>query len=202
MIDPTEPINPDEHNLAAELKKLFARMKTEQLGQSYKPAARFQKPALWIAAAKKCLELEADPFDFLRATFLYCSIPGGPYPQQLATNAAVRWYRQYSKSVIKGESDTLYNSEIQGLICSAINNLLAISHGQGKTSWQILLDDNLLPDYVAPAFVRVLLRPLDPAMLEKYGRTARLEILSSPRLLRTLKELHYDLTWMDMIKLA
>jgi hypothetical protein len=202
MIDPTEPIQPDEHNLANELKRLFARMKTEQLGQLYKPAARFQKPAIWIAAARKCLELKADPFDFLRATFIYCSIPGGPYPQQLATNAAVRWYRQYSKSTVKGENETLYNLEIQGLICSAINNLLAISQGQAKTSRQILLDDNLLPDYVAPAFIRVLLGPSDPAILEKYGRAARLEILSSPRLFKTLKDLHYDLTWMDTIKLA
>ena len=189
---------PDESLVANELQSLFGTMKCEQQGRPYRPAERFRRPEMWIAIARKCIELQASPYDFLTAAFRYCAVPGGPFPHQLATNAAATWYGLHKQVYGHTSSNaTLFTQEIHGLIHNAAANLISMAHGQNTTLKTILLDENMLPDYVAPAFVRVLLMPWDPAVREAFGRRGRLEILSNPRLLKTLKELRFDLSWME-----
>lgn len=195
-MDPTELVDSAVDNLAMLLQKEFGRMKKEQLGK-YQPADRYKRPELWYAVARKCMELSADPYDFLRAAFHYCTIPGGPFAHQLATGAAAKWYGHYAR--IFGSNNTgPFQQEVQFMINNAVAYLTGLIRGTGKSSSDILLDEHALPEYIAPAYIRVLLRPEDLSVLAKYGKKGRLEILSDRRLMAALKALNYNLDWMNM----
>src|SRR4051812_7282423 len=106
-------VSADVDTLSNTLKKLFSQAKSNQMGRKYSPHARFKNPAIWHEVAKKCIELQADPLEFIEAAFMYCSASGGPFPQNLASNAAVRWYHEYLKVIGAKEGDDVYAKRIQ-----------------------------------------------------------------------------------------
>lgn len=194
-------LDPDLDSLANRLKKAFAEAKTEQQGKKYKPAERFKNMAVWYGVARKCLDLEADPDDFIEAAFLYCSVPGGPFPQNLASRAMDRWYGEALKiSSANTEplkpGETLYSRKVAATISSGLSMALRLSKANNRRLRDILLDDFMLSLDLCPAYIRVLLLSKDPAIADKWGAKARSEIMSNPRLLKTLNGSTFDLTWL------
>jgi hypothetical protein len=195
---PPLELDPDLDSLANRLKKAFAESKTEQHGKKYKPADRFKNMAVWYGVARKCLELNADPEDFIEAAFMYCSVPGGPFPQNLASRAMDRWYGEMTKST-GGDlkpGETVYSRRLGRLITDTMVSAMRLSKLHHKRLQEILLDDSLLTLDLCPAHIRVLLLSKDPAIVAKWGAKARSEIMSNPRLLKTLTGSTFDLTWL------
>jgi len=193
-------LDPDLDGLANRLKKAFAEAKTEQQGQSYRPAARFKTMHVWYGVARKCLALNADPEDLIQSAFLFCSIPGGPYPQNLASRAMDRWYGEFTRlecgNTPLKPGETLYSRRLGLTIQDGFKSALQFSHVHKKRIRDILLDDLTLTLDACPSFVRVLLLPRDPEVVAKWGAKARSEIMSNPRLLKTLTGSTFDLTWL------
>lgn len=195
-------LDPEIDAIANALKKGFAERKTEQQGRKYRPAERFQNMHIWYGAARKCVELVADPDDFLDAAFTYCSIPGGPFPQNLATRAMDRWYREMLQLVSKtGEEplpagETIYSMNLKLRVKAALHAALCASRQHGKRLHEVLLDERWLSLELYPAFIRALLLPKDPAVMAKWGSLARAEIMSRPRLLKTLLGSTFDTSWL------
>ncbi len=188
-----------DRDAAAELlKRYFNAAKSEQRGQAYRPAARYRTYELWAAIADLCIELKADPYDFVRAAFLYCAVPGGPFPQNLAANCARRWYEQYRQASVKNGKvpDKIFKAEISSMITSLGQQMMR----SGKRPRDFLLDTYLVREDAAPAFARVLLLPKDPAIMAKFGKKARSEIIGNQKLLSILKELNLNLDWLETVK--
>jgi hypothetical protein len=190
-----KPFDPDFENLAVELQDLFATGKREQSGQPYRPHARFRNPQIWRAAAELCASVQADPFSFVRAAFLYCSIPGGPFPQNMATKAAVRWYEEYQKLQVKGQGGDPFAAEVSSLIRHALRQL---PHRRfHATVSDFLLDDMFTRLDVIPAFIRLIILPHDTRLRTKFGLLAKQEVLGNPRLLELLQQQKWDLSFLS-----
>lgn len=137
----------------------------------------------------------------MEAAFFYCSVPGGPFPQNLASRAMDRWYGEYlrvsgANTNPLGEGETLYGRKVMTTICSGLNTVTRMARVNHRRIRDILLDDYSMNIDLCPPYVRVLLLPKDPAITAKWGAKARSEILGNPRLLKTLQELKFDLTWL------
>ncbi len=188
-----------EQGVVAELlKKYFNAAKSEQQGKPYRPHPRYRRLEIWLAAADLAIELKADPYDFVKAAFLFAQIPGGPFPQNLSAGCARRWYVQYRQSAIKNGKfpDSIFKDEITSTFHALARQMVA----SGKRPRDFLLDTFLTKEDVAPAFTRVLLLPKDPDILAKFGRKARSEIVGNQKLLQILQELNMDLSWLDTVK--
>lgn len=203
-IPPSQPENITRPKISAEvsataglIKKHFYAAKTEQRadGKRYNPAERFRDSAAWEAAGELCNQLSADPYDFVRAAFLYCTVPGGPFPVNMTGSAAKRWYQQWRRlNVKKGyEGEDPYAREIMQLLRET-TRLALVSQ---RNISDFLLDEYMLPLHICPAFVRVLLLSKDPQVMEAFGRLARAEIVGNQKLLNTIQALGVDLTWME-----
>lgn len=174
-------------------------MKVEQQGKAYRPHERFRKYELWIAAAEMCNSMNADPYDFVRAAFHFCTVPGGPFPHMLCGNAIRRWYQEYRRAateVGKDAPDEVFKTEISYLF-REIGRRMVRSKQRPK---DFLLDDAMLPLHLAPAFCRVLILPKDPDVMRMFGKKARSEIIGNQKLLNVLNELGMDLSWLERLK--
>lgn len=192
----------DIERTAEELRKQFVAFKREQLGKKYTLHPRFRALELWIAAAEHCQFVQADPYDFVRAAFLYCPVTGGPFPQQLATQAGVKWYKQYAQLVTDRSGKrpaSILKEELLRLL-QEIGRQMCNNIREGKSPRQFLLDTYNLPLYAAPAFARVLLLPKDPDIIKEFGKKARSEIMSNPKLLALLQEMRMDMSWLEYMR--
>lgn len=191
-------LDPDVDGLANQLRKAFAEAKTQQNGSKYRPVDRFRKIELWYAVARKCQELKADPADFIEAAFTFCSVPGGPYPQNLPTRAMDRWYSEFLRvhggKPKEGQSVVAYR--LGNTIRDCFSMALQMSKANNKRIRDILLDDTSLRLDLCPAYIRVLLLPKDQGIVAKWGQKARSEVLTNPRLMETLKASDFDLSWL------
>ena len=89
----------DTHDyIATTLRNLYVRqMERRRNGRPYKFPTRYQGLDLWRKAAALCLELGADPEQFIAASFSYCSIPIGPMPTMLGGAAARKWWAEWQR---------------------------------------------------------------------------------------------------------
>ncbi len=181
------------------LRGYFIDAKSAKSGKRHQLHARFRRPEIWLAAAELCNSLNALPYDFIKAAFMFCTVPGGPFPQSLAGGAARKWYLQYQAMGTepgKPPPDDIYKAEISRLI----RDIGSMMMNSGKRPMEFLLDDYMLPIHTAPAFVRVILLSKSPDILRKFGKKARSEIIGNQRLLTMLTELQMDLTWLEKLK--
>lgn len=198
MSDPEHKLDPDLDALANDLRKMFVAAKSDQLGKSYKMHDRFRNIALWYAVAQKCKDLNADPQDFIEAAFNYCSVAGGPFPQNLATRAMDRWYKALTKVVGANlpAGMTIADYRLAERVRTSLMTAMSIANANKLRLRDILLDEHMLKLDLCPAYVRVLLLPKDQGVVDKWGAKARSEIMSNPRLLKTLNGSTFDLAWL------
>lgn len=182
-------MNPDIENTSAEIKRYFYEFKRKQYGKPYSPAERFRKPAIWTAAAEKCVELKADPFNFVRASFQFNNVPGGPFPHQLAGVAISKWYRALCRSVGATNDDVdLTEQEVKEVMARGLNLIMS----QERRPVDYLLDPYGVRQDVLPAYARVFLFPKNMQILETWGRKATEELNSNPKLVDTVQRMGYS----------
>ena len=189
-------MDPDIQNTGQEIKRQFYEAKRQQLGKPYSPAPRYNDPDTWYAAGEKCVELSADPFTFVKAAFLYNTVPGGPFPSTLTGNAVVRWYNQYRQAQnANGKNATeVMDQEVKNILTHA----LSVAMGQVRERpTDFLCNEYSIRLEIVPAFARVLLYPNHQGIREKWERLACEELNSNPRLLASVKRLGYDVSFLD-----
>lgn len=177
----------DVRSTAARIKKIFAEHKREKTGKPYRPAARFASAEFWTKAAEICNSVGADPYSFVRATFLYNTVPGGPFPQQIASKAGARWYEDYAKLYKAKHGDNAYANEVRNTFSGVVRAMR--SHPRQA---DFLRD----PAADIPDFVRLLLLPSDPVIRKQFGRSGRDEIMSNQHLMDALE--HIGFKWEKM----
>jgi hypothetical protein len=93
----------DIDQLARRIRVILVDAKTQQLGHKYKLSAKMDQFKFFQRAAEQCMELEADPVDYIAAAVENCGISGGPFPNQLGGQAAKAWYLKFKEG--RGISD-------------------------------------------------------------------------------------------------
>ena len=178
-------------NVAAEIKRHFYNCKREQLGKPYSPAPRMRKPEYWTAAAEKCIEMKASPYDWIRAAFNYNKVPGGPFAPALSGQAAAGWYRQLMAKIgaKEGSNMSVAEQEIQELMLRGVR--LITSHNRRMRGRDYLLDDYYVRTEVLPAYIRIFMFKDDPKILERWGLRATEELNSNPDLIEAAQRLGY-----------
>jgi hypothetical protein len=77
------------------IRSTYQVQKTRALGRPYNPGTRVAgKSEDWQKAAINALKCRANPAAFVEAAFTFCTVKGGPNPNQLTGRAAVRWWHQ------------------------------------------------------------------------------------------------------------
>jgi hypothetical protein len=188
-------IRPDVDGLAHRLRKLYAEHKTEQMGHVYRPAPRFNSLELWYAVADKCIELNADPVDFVKSAFTYCVVPGGPFPQNMASRAMDRWYGDLTRLAPPEPESGLTSADV-----SLRSNMMQVSiiamRGLMANGWT--LESTLLSPYrispeLCPPYMRVCLLPESQAVRDKWLADAKAELQTNPALVKSLTRLGINL---------
>ena len=131
----------------------------------------------------------------MAAAFAKNKVPGGPFPQQLAGAAGLRWYREYAKQHVlttdhNGRKLTEFDREVRTAIQYAV--LMSLQYCYGYRD--CMLNDT--SDYLY-AFIRVVLNPKDAEIVKKHGKEAYIQVTQNPKLLESLKASGYDLSWME-----
>lgn len=187
--------DPETQNVADAVRKAFRDRKAQQTGRPYRPMARWDDDELWLKIAMSCQQEKADPASWVDAAFQYCRVPGGPFPNQLAGKAATRWYHdlvQSSSSQATGEPVDLVGEEVTREVQNVVERFLA----QG-CSPKDLLGDRCL--FEIPAYVRVIMLPDDPEIIQAFGREAHGQVTSNPRLFEVLVQKGYRLDWLEKV---
>jgi len=189
-------MNPDIQNTGQAVKQHFYEAKRQQLGKPYSPASRQNKPETWYAAGEQCAYLEADPYIFVKAAFLYNNVPGGPFPNQMAGSASARWYKHFchTQNATGKTGLQIMEAEVQSTMAHTLR--VALSHAY-KRPTEVLLDPYGPRQDVVPAFARVLLYPKNEAIRAMWERLACEELNSSPQFLAAVKRLGYDVSFLD-----
>lgn len=81
--------------LARRLKAEFQSRKSKQIGRAIATRVNEELESWWIRGALLCQELEADPFKFIEAAFLYSR--KGPHQNAIGGEAHRGWYDMYLK---------------------------------------------------------------------------------------------------------
>lgn len=186
------------------LKDAFIRKKSEKLrGKKYKPQARHNDQVIWDRAAAICIELSADPEDFVAAAFEYTShFPGGALPTHLSGPKMKDMYTRYCvyhgrdiSEELRDAASLTYDPFLTGMknakgeaeaAVAQVVNYIHNSTGQ-KTKEDLKMDRAalaVLADEHTPAeaWVRVILGFRDDEIMYKYYGTAAKQFRSRPLL--------------------
>lgn len=186
------PAPPSLAEIEAQIRKHFGQLKQQQRNTTYRPHARFRNPEIWGKAAENCAGLRASPYSFVLAAFLYNTVPGGPFPQQLTGGAAIRWYHDYQKANQAKEDEDPFLINTQSKLLSGLQ--MSVTHPFNGPNEALLVEANNLP-----AWVRLVLAPEYPPIWSSYGRTAAQEIGGCPPLYDALVKLGTDRKLLERI---
>jgi len=142
---------------------------------------RFDQPYLWENSARLMLTVGADPDDWVDDAFQFCTIPNGPFPQNLQGKAILNWYDLYRRDEIENSS---YNIELDFNAAGQI-----ITDNPGEDIKDILLDEY----YSIRPYVRCILGHMFPEVLDRWKSDAEVECILKPRLKENLRELDIDI---------
>lgn len=193
MSKPTEaPPPPNLAEIEAQIRRHFSQLKQQQRNTTYRPHARFRKPELWERAAENCAGLRANPYSFVLAAFLYNTVPGGPFPQQLTGGAAIKWYHDYQRANQAENDEDPFLCNTQSRLLTGLQ--MSVTHPFVGPSEALMVEANHLP-----AWVRLVLAPDYAPIWASYGRTAAQEIGGCPPLYDALVKLGTDRKLLDRI---
>lgn len=77
------------------IKHAYEEQKKALIGPDYKLTNNPRFKTAWVKAAELCMELSADPTDFVRVAFAASEASVGPHPNQLYTDKVKQLYRNY-----------------------------------------------------------------------------------------------------------
>lgn len=192
MMTPTDPPPPNLLEIEEQLRRHFGRLKRQQRQSAYRPHPRFNNEELWRKAAENCANLRASPYSFVLAAFLYNTVPGGPFPQQLTGGAAIKWYLTYQKVNHAKDDEDPFLLDTQNKLLTGTQ--MALTHPFYGPSQALMIEANNLP-----AWVRLVLCPDDAAIWAGYGRIAAQELGGCPPLYDALVKLGTNVTLLKRI---
>jgi len=194
-----QDIRSDADSIGQIIRRHFVEGKSQQIGKKYSFQKKYNSPDFWRVAAQICIEINADPFSFVRSAFLFCSIPGGPFPNQLCGNAIRKWFQSYQKLNAKPGVADVYEAEILSWIQTSYFLVRNIAAANNLTFRDVLTTEIFVRTDNVPPFVRLLLLPNDPENIKMWGRAAYYEVMGNPKLLSILENKGYNLDFLSRI---
>lgn len=164
--------------LAIEIKKVFIKKKTEEAGRPYKLAPRFNQWETWKKIAENCEKLKVTPEQFVEAAFQYNNVPGGPFPNTLASENYMEKVVQNFKHQT-GYADTDDETSEERCMLSYKVGLTILQNIEKNTKMskeKILMLDSV---QIVP-WVKLLLSEFDYDVINKYYDLIEYEIAKSP----------------------
>lgn len=184
--------------VAGAIREKFMELKEEQLGKAPRNSSR-DKPSNWQKAAKLCLDLKAEPDEFVRSCFDFWPISRGPFPHTLGGKAARLCYSQFisnakAKNVDVDTKNITAATRMQDLVhdLNAARKAMVRLNGTPKPidanlDWLCAKHTKLKPH------VRVLLAYPDGRVKAICGEEAYQEFAQSQALRNAVTELGYPL---------
>jgi len=184
----------DRKKLAQEIRTLFQREKREQLKKPYRPHPSHDTDEVWEKAALKCMELDADPYSFVRSAFEFCLINAknskGPFPKHLGSGAMNRWYANYAGDKDTGETCVEENlSPFESQVRSDINTLSQMAYSAFMYRGVPIEDTLCMEITPAPAYARFFLMPDAFMVRHKYRKQVLYQVSRNPSLGKALERL-------------
>ena len=188
----------------------FKRRKEEITRRGYKPNPRHDKWDNWLQAADNCIKIGADPLRFVEACFSACTLPSGPFANQLGGPGAERWFYSVYPSKFNrveensnefstaDDKETLFAADdmVNYELKAAIILLIRLSGTKNQAYWQPFLVNTMTP---ISAHIRIALGYWMPDVAKLYGDEALGVLTVNPELFRALRNAGCDLT--EFIKL-
>jgi hypothetical protein len=177
-------------NIALTIRKQFILLKSQAQKRTYKPHKSHDTAVIWKAAAKKCVELECNPVDFVQIAFDKAST--GPYPKMLGGKAVDRWVSDYMRNAPTSDcGNNIYEQELEEEIKTAEHFCWSAAASSGK-SFEDVVRSSVMP---ISAYARIYLCP-DPQTAFIYARDAEKELQGNPGVVAALKKRNMN---MDLI---
>ena len=186
----------------------YIKQKTQLIGPSYKLSGRHDTAGIWQKAAKQCLDLQAEPVEYVKACFLNCRNTNGPFPNQMGGVSSALWYKQYIRRVVDvdvvaqpGENlvEAALRQDMEVKIVE-VRKIMKNLHGtfaptKENLDWLCMRTSRIEPH------VRVLLAYPDVRIRKECGCEARNIFLTNPKIFKAAKSLGYPMdiiiNWLD-----
>lgn len=199
--------------LSKALKQAYINEKTQRIGNKrpYKFSPKHDKDAHWKKIAVQCLELNADPITYMRAAFIKCTMPDGPFVNSLGGAAAEAWYRNYVRTIgskaddIRQPNETIVDAVERKELSTHIKEIRATLEkvngtwepNEKNVEWLLRYSNPV------PVHIRALLcYPVEETRI-RYGKEAHDYFAARPQLINAAKKLGfpmYDiLIWLNQI---
>lgn len=207
--------------VARVIRHHFAERKTAIHGRNYKPSSRHDKFTMWQAAADQCIAVGANPQDYVAAMFEFCPMKMGPFANQIAGKAALKWWKKYTSSRSSYDEDAAdrdtYVSNMSDEVSPAAKQDLMQELSMSFQLFRDLTGENYSPlnpankvflSQVARPFTtlsRVLLGFPDEAVMSRFGEEAQQILINRPDKFRAAKALGFPVdqivTWRNKNKM-
>lgn len=174
----------DRESIAIEIKAIFYKKKQQIHGRPYRPHARFNSFKFWLNAADKCVELEANPEEYVDAVFSYCPDVKMLLPHMIYGAGMNKWWKAYT-----GNNKSL-KIKIFQTIGNEVTRLKNITNSWKKEDYyEYVVDDT----YFLYSHYRVFFFPGDEEIVKKFGVEAYTFLTTKPAYLKALCELGFEL---------
>lgn len=141
---------------ATELRTLFAKRKRRSIPK-YRMSERDRRLDNWKRVAKACHAMNADPRDWVEASFMYNTVCGGPFVTALHGPKSREWYSLYIKDNSHGESVGSIKARVKfdfSILANCIERNNNKPESEQKSLAELILDPfNRISPYVAVATV-------------------------------------------------
>ena len=207
---------PERNVLGVAIRMLFFQHKSARMGKPYKPSSRHDDPEYYRKAADQCIELKANPENYVTACFEQSQhkFRQGPFANMLFGPAARRWYQDHmairqappeereARFSDIGEVDEA-EEEIEPFDITTTaevdikftigQTLKSIYHLTGSFDHTTPEGMKYLRDQLRSysSISRVLLGFPDPVIMQRYGKEAQQLILTRPDMKAAIEQLNY-----------
>ena len=173
-------MDPAIDSVAAKIRTAFLAQKTIVFGKKAKVGGRYDKWSFWNQAAEKCLQLSADPDRFVECIFRNCPDPKTLFPNMLYGKLASRCWAQ-------GEAAPIEDILIME-VKTNVETLKRLTGSSEIASYYHHVTDRFFP--MLP-YMRLLLFPMDPDLIRKFGMEAWEFLSTRPEHVKVLDKLGF-----------
>lgn len=190
------------------LRTSFLQRKNKYFKSKYNLPGQYNLHAFWLKVAERCIAANADPDDFVEASFQYSTMSSGPYPNMMNSDAAVSAYKKHTagrNDIIKARAastdagrDHLFdpNTSVHVLnmradIAYVTNSLIRLTGTAEVNDVTIEYINSYTTSY--PPYVRVLLGFRNPKVKLFFGEEANRFYLNHPGMVTAAETLGYPI---------
>lgn len=154
------------------------------MGRKFHPNPKWDTPAFWTEVGLLCIQIDARPDLFVLSQFEFTKQPDGPFYNALRGKGAVSRYsawvrthrpREYRPSSVDMDVDL---DEITATMRAAVADSRSVFPDRSMLA---AMRSHML---MTPAWLRILLFPMDEEILRSFGERGAMELLQNPVLQR------------------